>query len=249
MAGDPGDHCAGGAAIAQNLRVRRELDETEIAVSKDGLSPELLASLTSDPDATTYQFVFVAGLKDGLPASPPGRMLVERLIVETDSLLKQVQGTGEIREEPGSRSGGPDGWRRPRTAAPAGARWVASRAHLAHAGDSPDALALRAAGGCGRQRGIHSQPSPAGPRNRATSSPGESAAGGAGTAVDEPSAVRSGPLGTRASAFTKPTAFSWTSGRARRKLSSRRRTYRSFVSRQMRLWLSGISYRRNAGSC
>ena len=68
--------------IEQNLRVRRELGETEIAVSKDGLSSELLDSLARDPDATTYQFVFVAGRKDRIPASPPGGMLSERLIAE-----------------------------------------------------------------------------------------------------------------------------------------------------------------------
>ena len=80
-----------GLTIEQNLRVRRELDETEIAVSKDGLSPELLDSLAADPDATTYQFVFVAGLKDGLTASLPGGMLAERVIAENDSLLKQYR--------------------------------------------------------------------------------------------------------------------------------------------------------------
>jgi len=44
-----------------------------------------------DPDATTYQFVFVAGLKDGLLASPPGGVLAERLIAENDSLLAQYR--------------------------------------------------------------------------------------------------------------------------------------------------------------
>jgi 2-polyprenyl-3-methyl-5-hydroxy-6-metoxy-1,4-benzoquinol methylase len=80
-----------GLTIAQNFRVRRELDETEIAVSKDGLSSELLDSLASDPDATTYQFVFVGGLKDGLPALPPGGMLAERLIAENGALVNQYR--------------------------------------------------------------------------------------------------------------------------------------------------------------
>lgn len=80
-----------GLTIEQNLRVRRELDETEIAVSREGLSPELLNSLARDPDATTYQFVFVAGRKDRLATSPPGGMLSERLIAENDSLLGQYR--------------------------------------------------------------------------------------------------------------------------------------------------------------
>ena len=54
-----------GLTISQHLRVRRELEETEIAVNKDGLPTELLQSLASDPDATTYQFVFVAGRTNG----------------------------------------------------------------------------------------------------------------------------------------------------------------------------------------
>jgi 2-polyprenyl-3-methyl-5-hydroxy-6-metoxy-1,4-benzoquinol methylase len=80
-----------GLTIEQTLRVRRELDETEIADSKDSLSAELLDRLSRDPDATTYQFVFVAALKERLPASPPGGTLAERLIAENDSLLKQFR--------------------------------------------------------------------------------------------------------------------------------------------------------------
>jgi 2-polyprenyl-3-methyl-5-hydroxy-6-metoxy-1,4-benzoquinol methylase len=78
-----------GLTISQNLRVRRELDETEIAVDKNGLSAELLQSLASDPDTTTYQFVFVAERVNGLHASPPSAMLSERLLAQNEALLKQ----------------------------------------------------------------------------------------------------------------------------------------------------------------
>ena len=78
-----------GLTISQNLRVRRELDETEIAVDKNGLSTELLQNLASDPDATTYQFVFVAERVNGLHASLPVAMLSERLLAQNETLLKQ----------------------------------------------------------------------------------------------------------------------------------------------------------------
>ena len=78
-----------GLTISQNLRVRRELDETEIAVDKNGLSAELLQSLASDPDTTTYQFVFVAERVNGLRASLPSAMLSERLLAQNEALLKQ----------------------------------------------------------------------------------------------------------------------------------------------------------------
>jgi len=80
-----------GLTIAQNLRVRRELHETEIAVSKDRLSPDVIDSLAADPDATTYQFVFVAGLTGGLSASSRGEMLAERLFAENDSLRQRYR--------------------------------------------------------------------------------------------------------------------------------------------------------------
>jgi 2-polyprenyl-3-methyl-5-hydroxy-6-metoxy-1,4-benzoquinol methylase len=78
-----------GLTITQNLRVRRELEDTEVAVSGDGLSPELVDSLARDPDSTTYQFVFVAGLEDRLPGSAPDGTLAERLIAENNRLLQK----------------------------------------------------------------------------------------------------------------------------------------------------------------
>jgi chromosome segregation ATPase len=50
------------------------------------LSPELLQSLARDPDATTYQFVFVAEPASGVQESASNGMLSERLIAENDSL-------------------------------------------------------------------------------------------------------------------------------------------------------------------
>lgn len=85
-----------GLTITQHLRVRRELEETEIAVNRDSVSPELLQILARDPDATTYQFVFVAEPASGVQESPSNGMLSERLIAENDSLQLERD---EIREE------------------------------------------------------------------------------------------------------------------------------------------------------
>jgi 2-polyprenyl-3-methyl-5-hydroxy-6-metoxy-1,4-benzoquinol methylase len=80
-----------GLTISQHLRVRRELEETEIAVNKDGLPIELLQSLASDPDATTYQFVFVAGRTHGSAITHSGSMLAERLLAENEGLRAQFK--------------------------------------------------------------------------------------------------------------------------------------------------------------
>ena len=80
-----------GLTISQHLRVRRELEETEIAVNKDGLPIELLQSLASDPDATTYQFVFVAGRTNGSAITHSGGMLSERLLAENEGLRAQFK--------------------------------------------------------------------------------------------------------------------------------------------------------------
>ena len=80
-----------GLTISQHLRVRRELEETEIAVNKDGLPIELLQSLASDPDATTYQFVFVAGRTYGSAITHSGGMLSERLLAENEGLRAQFK--------------------------------------------------------------------------------------------------------------------------------------------------------------
>lgn len=80
-----------GLTISQHLRVRRELEETEIPVNKDGLPTELLQSLASDPDATTYQFVFVAGRTNGSAITHSGGMLSERLLAENEELRAQYR--------------------------------------------------------------------------------------------------------------------------------------------------------------
>ena len=80
-----------GLTVTQRLRVRRELEETEIAVNKDGLPIELLQNLASDPDATTYQFVFVAGRTYGSAITHSGGMLSERLLAENERLRAQFK--------------------------------------------------------------------------------------------------------------------------------------------------------------
>jgi chromosome segregation ATPase len=80
-----------GLTIAQHLRVRRELDETEIEVHKHSVPAELLQTLATDPDATTYQFVFVAGRMNGVPEPHSGAMLSERLLAENEALTAQFK--------------------------------------------------------------------------------------------------------------------------------------------------------------
>ena len=80
-----------GLTISQHLRVRRELEETEIAVNKEGLPIEVLQGLASDPDATTYQFVFVAGRTNLSSEAHSGGMLSERLLAENEGLRAQFK--------------------------------------------------------------------------------------------------------------------------------------------------------------
>ena len=90
------DQRGGPDDIAASSRQERA-GETEIAVNKDGLSAELLQSLASDPDATTYQFVFVAERVNLLHASLPSA------IFGTDARAKRsaaeaIQGTRNVHE-------------------------------------------------------------------------------------------------------------------------------------------------------
>jgi methionine biosynthesis protein MetW len=57
---------AAGLEVIERLRVRRDVDETEIDTRQAKLSPQLLAELTRDDDALTYQFFFVASPLSGL---------------------------------------------------------------------------------------------------------------------------------------------------------------------------------------
>jgi 2-polyprenyl-3-methyl-5-hydroxy-6-metoxy-1,4-benzoquinol methylase len=79
-----------GLTIMQQLRVTKGLEETEIAVSQSGVSVEVLQRLARDPDATTYQFVFVAARANGLPVMPQVGMLSERLLLENEALRAQI---------------------------------------------------------------------------------------------------------------------------------------------------------------
>ena len=86
---------AAGLVIRQRLRVSRALHETEVRVVTDGVAPELLETITRDPDATTYQFVFVAG-RDGKPGLAPnagiaGDMLPERLLAELEAVKSRFK--------------------------------------------------------------------------------------------------------------------------------------------------------------
>ncbi len=83
-----------GLSISQHLRVRRELDETEIAVDKGSVPAEVLESLARDPDATTYQFIFVAGREGRLRATAGNGMLAERLLAENDAMLARFRELG-----------------------------------------------------------------------------------------------------------------------------------------------------------
>jgi 2-polyprenyl-3-methyl-5-hydroxy-6-metoxy-1,4-benzoquinol methylase len=76
-----------GLAISERLRVTRALEETEVPVTAEGTAPEVLEAIAADPDATIYQFVFVARRRiDETVAPYPGAMLSERLLTELERL-------------------------------------------------------------------------------------------------------------------------------------------------------------------
>jgi 2-polyprenyl-3-methyl-5-hydroxy-6-metoxy-1,4-benzoquinol methylase len=80
----------GGLVISERLRVKRGLNETEIPVAQDEIPPAFIEMIERDPDATTYQFVFVAHRADpSEPASTSG-MLTERLLAENEALRAQL---------------------------------------------------------------------------------------------------------------------------------------------------------------
>ena len=69
-----------GLRIVERLRVARGLTETEIPVDPADVAPAILQQLREDPDATTYQFIFVGVAADGAnPVALAGASLVERL--------------------------------------------------------------------------------------------------------------------------------------------------------------------------
>ena len=75
-----------GLVITERLRVSRALHETEVPVTTDGVASQILDTISRDPDATTYQFVFVARREGGAGAAPSGVMLSERLLGELEGL-------------------------------------------------------------------------------------------------------------------------------------------------------------------
>jgi len=87
----------GGFRIDERLRVTRELDETEIN-TRFVISPDLVASIRSDPDATTYEFMFVASHTRDLAGTAVAESLAERLqqrvtqlVAENCALSEQVR--------------------------------------------------------------------------------------------------------------------------------------------------------------
>jgi 2-polyprenyl-3-methyl-5-hydroxy-6-metoxy-1,4-benzoquinol methylase len=68
----------GGFRIDERLRVTRGLDETEIK-TRVAISSDLVASIRSDPEATTYELVFVASQAGNLAATTVAESLAERL--------------------------------------------------------------------------------------------------------------------------------------------------------------------------
>jgi chromosome segregation ATPase len=68
----------GGFRIDERLRVTRGLDETEIT-THFVISPDVVASIRSDPEATTYEFVFVASHAANMVEPAPAASLAERL--------------------------------------------------------------------------------------------------------------------------------------------------------------------------
>lgn len=79
-----------GLIVAEHLRVTRELEDTEIPIQRAGASAELLARLAADPDARTYQFVFVGRRTEDTSSPLGGGMLAERLLAENEDIRARV---------------------------------------------------------------------------------------------------------------------------------------------------------------
>lgn len=84
-----------GLRIVERLRVVRGLTETEIPVDLAQVPAQVLQRLGDDPDATTYQFVFVAVPADTAATQPPsGESLAERLqlrVTELEGQYRQLE--------------------------------------------------------------------------------------------------------------------------------------------------------------
>lgn len=79
-----------GLVIGERLRVSRGLHDTEIPVSTTGFAPAVLDTLARDPDAATYQFVFVARPQREPLSVATGATLAERLLDELDALRTRL---------------------------------------------------------------------------------------------------------------------------------------------------------------
>jgi 2-polyprenyl-3-methyl-5-hydroxy-6-metoxy-1,4-benzoquinol methylase len=80
----------GGLVISERLRVKRGLNETEIPVAQDEIPPAFIEMIERDPDATTYQFVFVARRADVDAPASTSAMLTDRLLAENEALRAQL---------------------------------------------------------------------------------------------------------------------------------------------------------------
>lgn len=76
--------------ISERLRVTRAADATEIAVDWSAASDAVLRRIAADPDATTYEFVFVARRADSGQSETTGGGLAERLLRQVESLRQRV---------------------------------------------------------------------------------------------------------------------------------------------------------------
>jgi len=82
-----------GLAILEHLRVSRGLEETEVRFDNDAIAAGVLDQIGRDPDATTYQFVFVGHRQTDpdirLPSGDSKGTLSEYLLAENEALKKQ----------------------------------------------------------------------------------------------------------------------------------------------------------------
>lgn len=73
-----------GFSVFDRARVVRRIDATEIPIDVAAQHPEVLSDLASDPDADTYQFVFLAAVAGGPAAADPPvlpvRILQDRVV-------------------------------------------------------------------------------------------------------------------------------------------------------------------------
>ena len=86
---------AAGLQVRDRLRITRAITETEIPIDLESFPATVVAEVMADPDATTFQFVVVASLKNGDAPHRTSESLASRLQRRVDTLEHELQALRE----------------------------------------------------------------------------------------------------------------------------------------------------------